>query len=222
MRALQLALLVALLLANCCTLRAAAQSDVGPPLGTLYVSSLPDEYRMFSLPPPLFSPFDIYVGVNIDFADIGAPEQNAFNGIRAYEFGISSPAPLIIVGADWEGEINLGQSNLDYIVGVGVPFVVASSTPRWLVHLVGLYVSYGGAGYMEVALASTQTVPGKVVWQEEYRGNGCTHRLTGAPERCFFPFAELLSLCVTPGCFGATETSSWGTLKQDFRSQLPR
>lgn len=195
---------------------AAAQSDVGPPLGVLYVSLSPDSYEPILQHPQPFTPYDLYVVVDIDFAQIGAPSQNLSNGLLAYEFGISSLGTAVLLSADYVGEINIGSGSRDWIVGVGIPVIPVSSTPRPLVkYSFGYFSTIVDFTPIEVEVvpASIQTVPGQPIWQESLPLNGCTNRLTGEPVSCFFPFAELRGLLIywTP-----VESTNWGTLKQTF------
>lgn len=196
-----------------------AQSDVGAPLGSLYLSPLEDAYQSYVQSIPLFVAQTIYLVADVDFGDIGAPEQNATNGIRAWEASITQPAQMIITARTLTPPtaLNFGLVPNDYIIGVGTT-LTASTMPRPLLRID--YIVSGAIpapGFeMEVGppLSSPQTVPGLAIWQENLTLNGCTGRVSGAPEKCFFPFANLGNLTVSTEI--SADDSSWGELKKGY------
>lgn len=196
-----------------------AQSDVAEPLGSLYLSPINDQYQSTMQLVPLFAAQTMYLVADVDFGDIGAAEQNASNGIRAWEGSITVPASMIITNRTYTPTtaLNFGLVPNDYIVGTGV-LLAASSMPRPLLTIDFILSAAIPAPGFEMVLgpplSSPQTVPGQAVWQEALTLNGCTNRVTNAPEKCFFPFAFLGSLTISTGV--SNHESTWGGLKQVY------
>lgn len=191
------------------------RSDVyDTPMGSIYVSTLPDAYQPHLYIGPSFVPFDIYIVADIDFGDIGAASQNLTNGIRAWEGGVTAPPELTLIGQDWEGAFNLGQGAFDYIVGIGTPILSAESTPRPLVTLSFLSLhGYSVPFEMHITPASVQSFPNVSVWIEELTLNGCQNVVSHLPTQCFFVWAFMGPLIIQDV---AIEGDSFGGLKARF------
>ena len=199
---------------------AMAQSDVGDPFGDIYLSGAPNSYMpiMDANQIQLFQSFEFYLVADIDFADIGDASQNFSNGITAWEGSFTAPSQLIITNAALtpSNAQDFGNSNTDFIVGVGINGIIADSTPLPLVTFNALVSAAIPAPGFEMVIgeASIPTIPGTPVWQEILNVNGCTNRVTGAAEKCLYPFATIGSLTISTDV--ATEDASWGTLKSGY------
>jgi hypothetical protein len=195
-----------------------AQSDVGEPLGTVYLSPSADSYVPVFQLIPKFALTTIYLVAEIDFTDIGAPDQNLSNGIRGYELSITLPPAFSItsVVTNPAGLLNVA-SPPDFLIGVGGVLTANNSPIRLLTISVFVTGDVPAPGFvMEIGPVQNapQTVSGQAIWQEFLSVNGCTNRATGAPERCFFPWASTGNLRVSTEV--ATEASSWGELKKGY------
>jgi hypothetical protein len=209
--------IVSLLLQAPSTGPAFGQSDMGSALGSICVSQLPGECLTVAGIElvPWFEVITYYVVADIDFADAGVPEQNALNGIQAWEARIELPPQLFLVGAEFEGT-NGGTSDTDYLVDVGLPALLANSMPRPLVTLRVFATPDLLPGTSIKLLPSTNPLAiGVVGWREALDSNGCTNSETGAAAACFRPFALVEPLDFVR--FGSAEAESWTSVKQMFR-----
>ncbi len=192
-------------------------TDMGAPLGWIYVSQLPDQpigTAAIEYHPP-FQTYTFYVVADIDFADVGAPEQNALNGIQAWEGRLEFSPELTLLSAEFEGT-NGGASDRDILVDVGLPIVLADSTPRTLATLTFLVTSDLSPGSQIALRNSTNPLAtGVIGWREALDSNGCTSPETGAAVACFHPFELVERLDFVR--FGATEPGTWTGVKHTFR-----
>lgn len=193
------------------------QTEMGDALGAIYVSSTPNEHTPYATP-DYVSPFVVgtfYIVADIDFADAGAPDQNALNGIQAWEGRVEFPPELFLVEAEFEGTSS-GETDLDFVVDVGLPIVLANSLPRPLVTLRCL-TSTEVELFSQIRLVPSTSPPAKGVigWLEALDSNGCLDTGSGAAAPCFYPFEFVGSL--TFDLEGATEEGSWTSVKQMFR-----
>lgn len=207
-------LLVMLVLPNESAL---GQTEMGDALGAIYVSSTPNDYTPYATPEHV-SPFVVgtfYVVADIDFADVGVPEQNALNGIQAWEGRVEFPPELILVEAEFEGT-NSGETDLDFVVDVGLPIVLANSLPRPLVTLRCL-TSTQVPLFSQISLvpSTSPLAQGVIGWREALDSNGCSDPGSGAAAACYYPFEFVGSL--TFELEGATEAGTWTSVKQMFR-----
>lgn len=195
-----------------------AQSDVGAPLGSLYLSASNNSYEPIMQNLVVSQIYTIYLVADIDFADIGRPEQNASNGMTAWEASITAPPSMFILSRDRTPpeSLRIGADDNDFIVALGST-LAASTFPRPLVtisFLLGGPVPAPGFEMVVAPARAAQTVPGEAVWLEAQTANGCTNTLSGAPEACIFPFAFLGNLTVSTDI--SAEESSWGELKKGY------
>ena len=108
----------------------------GADVGTIYLSGSPTSYVDNIVVEPL-TPFDFYIVAEIDYADIGAEEQNATNGISAWAAAPRIPSGIIITQVELNprNALELGG----WVIGLGVTFT-ASTSPLRLATLTGFIV----------------------------------------------------------------------------------
>lgn len=195
---------------------ASAEVDLLYPeaLGTISISKQPDRYDgLYKLPPPN-TPFEFYLVIEIDFADIGRGEQNSFNGIQAWEAQISFPPELHLLSETLlpARSINVGDRTdavFDYVVGTGER-VPAGSTQA-VVAFEAMFTGPIGFERIELGPVARPTVEDALVWVEWLPANGCTVR--GLPEGCQFRFQDVQPMRVTTV---DGDVSSFSTLKSRY------
>lgn len=107
-----------------------AAAQLGNQFGEIYFSTLEDgtgdDYNEGL---EAFAQFDIYVMVDIDFADDGRGGENLTNGLTGWEAEFTVPAEITILGRELRPgtSVNVGQGD-NFIVGTG-GLVSANSTP---------------------------------------------------------------------------------------------
>lgn len=196
---------------------ALGQTDIGDALGAIYVSRTTDEYEPFviidEIPP--FSITTFFVVADLDFDDVGAPEQNGLNGIQAWEGQIRFPFGLTLMSAEFVGT-NAGVSDSDFLVDVGLPVLLANSTPRALATFtVVAHFEIQPNSKIELLPSENPLARGVLGWREALDSNGCSSPETGAAVECFRPFAQVGNLTFV--LQGATEEGSWTAVKEMFR-----
>lgn len=158
-------------------------------LGSLYLSAAEGSYvGHLGLYP---GDFTFYLIADIDFADIGEPGQNVWNGIGAWEALITLPPDpnLFILSDSYTYGIDIGDKtgNLwNYIVGTGVNLQIGGPTTLVTFEAVATSFLFGQATVSPSVPASYE---GEVVWREFVAANGCS--LNGAAEKCIFRFETL-------------------------------
>jgi len=186
------------------------------PLGALYVSPYPDRYVDYldtaQLSPGV--PFKVYLVAEIDFDDVGAPEQNVSNGLSAWEASVHWPAHFFVLAAQKypETSIDFGssvQGTSNYLVGtgstvpVGDPFV-----------LIEYDVLIGNHTRDWIRVGPVTTIPSvtnSAAWLEAAPANGC--EINGRPSPCLFRFYEANSLYVGNR---SNEATSFGAMKARY------
>jgi len=212
---------LALIAVSVMALPATAQVNLADErLGSLYVSGAEDR-QVTTIDGNVVAvniPFDVFVVADIDFADIGAGDQNLTNGISAWEGAFTVPAPLLVISEVFfpAGALNFGSvsgSVREYIIGTGSTLTVGGPTK-----LIQWSVLLSGAPGLEfddtitVAPVAAPSTPGEVVWVEDAPLNGC--EVNGNPAGCIFRFESLGDLRVTTAISG--DDSSFGALKSRF------
>ena len=212
--------LLVFVLLCCVGSSAIAQVNLYPePLGTLYLSSWPDEFReIYCSIAPLHA-FDFYLVADIDFGDIGRAEENVSNGMLAWEAQITIPTEILLLAATLHPRtsINIGSIRngvYDYFVGTGQRAPVGE-----------LYVLVAYEGFMSdppafgravatiAPMTENPSVPDATVWVESLPAGGCEVR--GLPEPCIYRFAQTRNMRIFFSCpTGDVET--FGSMKARF------
>lgn len=188
------------------------------PLGTLYVSWYPDRYEETNSLEliPRAVPFSLYLVAEIDFAGIGAPDQNVSNGLSAWEASVEFPVDWFILATETypETSIDFGSTSenvSNYLVGTGSP--VPAGEPfalvRWTILASGR--SLLPFSLTPGAVTTTPSVAGSAAWLEAEPANGCT--INEQPAPCLFRFNVAPSDWI-PG--RATEATSFGAMKARY------
>jgi len=152
---------------------------VDEPLGALYLSPYPDRYSgiIDGNLMTFGSPFTVYLVAEIDFADIGATEQNASNGLSAWEASVQFPAGLTVLAIQRypDTSINFGtaeQNTLNYLVGLGS--TVPAGGPVVLVEFQVLALRYFPDEQIRLGpVTTTPSVVDAPAWLEAVPASGC-------------------------------------------------
>ncbi len=122
----------------------AAQTGFGQPFGEIYFAFDVQDRNSTCVEAgspdaiPTFVPFDFFLVVNVNFEAIGQGQQNATNGIDAWEVRVITPPEITLAGQvlNPSTSINVGGPG-DWIVGTG-GLITAASMPFAVVNYSGI------------------------------------------------------------------------------------
>jgi hypothetical protein len=196
-----------------------AQGDsesVGQPLGAIYVSGDASAY-VPSLTLAAGGSATAYVIAEIDYADLGVPSENEFNGLFAWEAGLQLPPEVVVLSTvlNPTGAINLaGPPN--FIVGTG-ELLLAENSPVLLATLTLFSATEVQEAPISLVPVPDPSIPDALTWAEENAvGNEC-FTPTG-PTGCVRAFATSGGLVINESPVD-TEESSFGALKAGILGQ---
>ena len=207
-----------LLIAAAVAAPAHAQIYQGGPLGALYATTNAASYVGELGNIPLATPFTFYLVIDIDFADIGAPEQNSSNGLLAWDGRVTAPAGLTIIGntVSPASSVDIGTKSAptyDYIVGTGQLVQVGAPVPVVTFQALLLAPTTDNI-IVRVGRPALGSIPDAPAWGEAVALNGCESS-PGRATQCLFAFAETRNLVLNSGEIDNDETS-FGSLKSRF------
>lgn len=191
---------------------------VDEPLGALYLSPYPDRYSgvidgnlmTFGVP------FKVYLVADIDFGDIGAAEQNASNGLSAWEASVQFPAGLTVLAIQRfpDTSINFGtaeQNTLNYLVGLGS--TVPAGGPVVLLEFLVLALRYFPDEWIRLGpVTTTPSVVDAPAWLEAVPASGCV--VNEQPTPCLYRFGEIRDVRISFGL--PAEATSFGAMKARY------
>lgn len=209
---------LALLLLFSSSARAQGESvSVGQAFGEFFVSGSPDVYDpVVNLEPNVQTP--LYLLASVDYTAIGAPGQNAVNGIGAWEVGIDLPAGVFSLGIEYNPDTSLAFGNLqppnfEFSVGTG-SLIPAENGLTVLATITLLTSAELPPSEIVVRPISSPSVPGQVVWVDaEPVGAECF--TPSGPITCTRPFAILGGASINPEPVSG-EARSFGEVKARF------
>lgn len=192
-------------------------NGVGQGFGDFYVSAAPDRYEPV-IDLPINTPTPVYLLAFVDYTAIGAPDQNEFNGVGAWEARVTVPASVLVIG----NVLNPGTAlnvvtpiapNLEYQVGTG-SLIPAENGIMILATLTLLATSEISGADITVAPIANPSLAGEVVWVDfQPFGSECFSP-TG-PITCIRAFDVLGGATINPEPV-ADDARSFGNLKSRF------
>lgn len=211
---------LALLIAGALAVPAQAQTSRGTNFGAIYLSAAPNEHVDYAQELALATPFDFYLVAEIDYADIGAAQQNDTNGLKAWEASFDVPAEITIIDETLAGPgpINIASGPQNYIIGTGgnlrlntLPGPLVSLQALVLQELTETVVLRPGPSTPSSAL--NDDAPAwtefNVVPEDQCEANN-------NPTPCLREFTDIGNLRVSTGV--DTDEGSWGSMKAQFGS----
>ena len=140
--------------------RPCAGQTFHPPLGDVYLSfdsaAPPTTCAARVLRPPAWVPFRFYLGIDIDWSDVGQPERNAADGAAGMEVLVRVPEGHLVVTArtfrfaDSEFKTSGGDN---FIVDFGGACVTGNDGPTWIVIYTCLFVGVVEEGVVSLGPA---------------------------------------------------------------------
>ena len=171
-------------------------------LGSLYLSEVPTGYDGVVPRPSFATPFQFYLVADIDFGDIGRPEQNFSNGMLAWDGRVVVPSEMTVIGFSLSPRtsVDIGaKSNpvFDFIVGTGQRVPVGQPYPLVTIEAIILVPPVDDI-FVRTLSPALASVPNAAAWVEFSALNGC-EASPGRPTPCLFPFAQLGDLRIPSG-----------------------
>jgi opacity protein-like surface antigen len=167
---------------------AAAQS-IGADCGDIFLSAANDSY-VDKVEVGTFTNFNWYLVVELDYADVGLPDQQAANGLKGWECSVDVPATITVLNRTLQPEtsLNIGQDD-NWIIGTGqnvrainTPFAVVAYTALLLSAQENLHLTLAGT-------TPSSFVPAVPGWVEFNPTGECTFA-DGSPKPCLRAFAN--------------------------------
>jgi hypothetical protein len=201
---------------------AQAQSDIGTPMGSLFVSGSEGAYEPF-VAAPAFTPFRIFVVTELDYADVGLPALNGVNTMAALEFRLDIDPRIVVLNTVFGyGDGQQIATAPDYVLGFapGLPSgmfaPVATIDAMLLEEATDAYVLIEGV--VDIFSSFENGEPG---WAERGLSEDCTNRVWGTPEPCLRNFVRIEGMVVNctdlPACRAVpTERMDWGGVKARY------
>lgn len=206
-----------------------ASADEGPEfteLGEIVVSASLDRYEPFLRVEP-FVPFEFYVLVRIDFADLGRPELNGTYRMTGFEGAYAWDPGLWLLGTIYEGWVfgecdgydnrricyygmNLQADFVDYVPVIRFVGMLTEPLENLYVTLEPIDLYYYLPGYIA-----------PVWYGQPLPQDACPSERFITPDLCRFTFATVGNLVLNctdePACRAVSnETTSWGTLRSRY------
>jgi hypothetical protein len=197
-------------------------SPQGLPLGRVSISArATDSWPQIGIPG--FSSADVFVLIDLDYADIGRAELNVSTGILAWEGEFLIPPEFAILSKIVRNHsLSVIEHSTNLIVGLS-PVITAAETPTDLVHYrigyfagpdppVDVWVTLGPSSPSSFDSES----PG---FNDNVDVGECTRASDGTPVSCLRPFAAVFGAvinCRTTCFWVPIETPSWSALKASY------
>lgn len=192
-------ILLGLLISTAPSAVMAQQSIHSEAVGEIYVSSSPNEYQSWIRGVGFTAPVTLYVDVDIDFGDIGLPDQNATNGLRSWEAHVSFPPGLIVTSSRLlpPGSVDVSGPDAgvyDYVVETGS--IVAAGAVQPLAAFDVIALPGTADAVISIGPVSGPSVEGEPSWVVANALSDCPTDESTAD--CRFAFARTRDFVVNP------------------------
>ena len=202
----------------------AQNSGFGVPLGWLYLSADNTGPYLPLIDAGVFTPFKVYLMVELSYASIGRGDLDNGVGLVAWEASVDVPGlgpDIIIQSAIFrnEGAVFGTDTNIQHGMSAAI---VAADTPIDLVEYNMVVFNSQGVNDVELTLgpsSPTSFAPATPGFNDSQDVGECTNPVNGDPQACLRPFSRLSGAiinCTTDCGGGPVAETRWGAIKARY------